>query len=490
MTKKWNHKYQLYKHLQTHAAEIYAEARQAAEAMGITPEMRNQLGLTGAISGCHGLIKRQVSEAMEDAARKVIPSAAFDEGIRDLIKAHYGDDYDAALVNTCEGGLMVSFDVLCMPPLLGRGDPYRGRYLAFYERFMHHAGAYGRPFPPRYKEYLAEQGETAGEYGVQGKRANNLDTLVMRMEGANYDCHGIKYGPAPNLRHVNAEKTLAKAAELAERHADLLVGFATLGYDAPGYGYGDKDAQGTPIIQKGIAGLAARYDVPYIIDNAWSAPFTGADIRKLGGDVMIYSMDKITGGPTCGLIIGKEESMVQIRRALGLHGARYGTLSSHGKAGYVSLDPGKEALAGAMAAMRILKDTPEITLQAFKDLYRLTLEEFEQSLPPELQSGWSIYPSQNSLAVELDYTDTWADGRMGIPVFTVEDMYSGSNITQNCLVQMGLMPTITFDGGFWVSNGLGNVDEDGRLLEQPTRLALRALFKTVEIVSRWAGYPE
>jgi len=69
-------------------------------------------------------------------------------------------------------------------------------------------------------------------------------------------------------------------------------------------------------------------------------------------------------------------------------------------------------------------------------------------------------------------------------------MYSGSNLTQNCLSQMGLLPTITFDGNIWVSNALGNVDEEGRLLEKPTRLALRALFKTVEIVSRWAGLRE
>ena len=381
---------------------------------------------------------------------------------------------------------MISFDVLCMPPTLGRGDPYRGRYIAFYERFMHHPGAYGRPFPPKYKEYLAEQGETSGEYGIQGKRAANLDTLVVRMEGAEYTAHGIRYFPTPNLLHVDAAATLDRASHVAARHAEVLVGLASLGYDTPGYGYGEKGSDGTPLIQTGLAKQAARYDIPYIVDNAWAAPFIGADIRKLGADVMIYSMDKVTGSPTCGLMIGKEEAMVQIRRAVGIHGTRYGSLSSHGKAAYVGMDPGKEALIGALAALRVLKDSPEPVQQSLDRLYELVLEEFAV-LPDALRQGWAFYKSPNSLAVEMDYNDSWQDGRMGIPIFTVEDMYAGTNLIQFGLSQMGLMPTITFDGNIWVSNGMGNVDEDGRLIEAPTRLALRGLFKMVEIVSKYAG---
>jgi hypothetical protein len=479
----------MYKHLQAHMQDIYAEARKAAGEIGVTSEMRGNIGLTGAISGCHGFLKREVSDAMDDVARKVVSSASLDEGIRDVVKEVYGDGYDAALVSTCEAGLMVSFDVLCMPPTLGRGVPYRGRYIAFYERFMHHPGAYGRPFPPKYKEYLSEQGETAGEYGIQGKRAANLDAVIVRMEGARYDCHGIKYNPTPDLLHVDGEKTVAQVAEVAARHADSLVGFASLGYDAPGYGYGDKNDAGIPLIQAGLSDLAARYDVPYIVDNAWGAPLIGADIRELGADVMVYSMDKVTGSPTCGLMIGREEPMVQIRRALGIHGTRAGSLSSHGKAAYVTVDPGKEALVGALAALRILKDRPEIALTSFDQLYNIVLQEFD-SLPDALKRGWSFFKSPNSMAVEMTYNDSWADGEFGIPIFSVEDMYSGSNLIQNCISQMGILPTITFDGGIWVSNGLGNVDEDGRLLEKPTRLALQGLFKSIEIVSRYAGLLE
>jgi hypothetical protein len=486
MAKKWEFKYQLYKHLQEHSQDIYADARKAASEIGIEDEIKGGLGLTGAVSACHGFLRKEVSNAMDAVAQKIVSSATLDEAIREVVKQHYGDEYDAALVNTCEAGLMVSFDVLCMPPTLGRGAPYRGRYIAFYERFMHHPGAYGRPFPPRYKEYLSEQGETAGEYGVQGKRAENLDAIIARMQGARYPVHGIKYNPAPQLMHVDGRKTVEHVAEIAERHEDSLVGLASLGYDAPGYGYGDKTADGTPEIQAGLAKLAQKYDVPYIVDNAWGAPMIGADIRKLGADVMVYSMDKVTGSPTCGLMIGKEEPMVQIRRALGIHGARYGTLSSHGKAAYVTVDPGKESLIGALTALKILKDRPETAMQAFDDLYAIVMEEFER-LPDVLTRGWAFFKSPNSLAVEMDYSDSWSQDEMGIPIFTVEDMYSGSNLIQSCISQMGLLPTITFDANIWVSNGLGNVDENGNLLEKPTRMALKGLFKSIEIVSRYAG---
>jgi len=66
-------------------------------------------------------------------------------------------------------------------------------------------------------------------------------------------------------------------------------------------------------------------------------------------------------------------------------------------------------------------------------------------------------------------------------------MYAGTSLIQSCVAQMGILPTIAFDGDIMVSNGLGKLDEDGNLLEVPTRLALRGLFKSIEIIARYAG---
>jgi hypothetical protein len=486
MANKFKYRYQLYKHLQANTANIYAECRKAAEEIGITPEMKNNIGLTGALSGCHGLLMNEVEDAMHAVSRKVVPSAALDEQLRDVVKDVYGDEYDAALVNTCEGALSLSFDVLMMPPMAGRGENYRGRYIAMYERHLHHQGAYGRPFPPKYKELAAERGEAAGEYGIQGKRATNLDTVFVRMAGANYDAHGIKNNPIQDLLHVDAKKTLENIEIAADRHKDLVVGFASLAYDTPGYGYAERDTNGAPLLQTGISKIASKYDVPYIVDNAWGVPFVGADIRKIGCDLIMYSMDKASGAPTSGLIIGKEEPMVQIRRALGIHGARYGTLSSHGKAAYVTLDPGKEALAGSVAALKILRDRPQIMLASLDGLYKICLEEFER-LPKQLKEGWAFYKSTDMNGVELNYTDSWKNGKFGIPIFSIEDMYAGSHLIQVAMSQMGLMPTIAYDANIMVSNGVGNIDENGKLIEAPTRIAIRALFKIIEIVSKYGG---
>ena len=51
--------------------------------------------------------------------------------------------------------------------------------------------------------------------------------------------------------------------------------------------------------------------------------------------------------------------MVSIRRALGIHGDRYGTTASYGKAEYVILDPGKDAL---ITQIQVLKDSDNPTL--------------------------------------------------------------------------------------------------------------------------------
>lgn len=486
MSNKFQFKYQLYKHLQANTQAIYAEARKIGEEIGITQEMKNNIGATGAISGCHGLIASAVEEAMTKAARQVIHSAVLDEQIRDIVKSHYGDDYDAALINTCEAGLVVSFDTLCMPPSTGRGETYRGRYIAPYERHLHHQGAYGRPFPPKYKEVNAERGEGAGEYGVQGKRVTNLDVVYVKMAGGDYSNHGIKYNPIINLMHVDAKKTLDSMAEASDRNRELVVGYASLGYDTPGYGYEEKTADGAPALQAGLGKLAEKYDVPYIVDNAWGIPFIGTDIRKINADIIIYSMDKASGAPTCGLIIGKEEPMVAIRRGLGIHGARYGTLSSHGKAAYVGFDPGKEALVGAAAALKILRDHPEINNSAVDQLYKITLEEFEK-FPKKLHDGFRIVKSPNSGAIEINYADTWKNSEWGIPIFSIEDMYAGSHLLQNSMSQMGIIPTIAYDANIFLSNGIGNLDESGNLVEKPTRLMVRGVFKCIELMARYGG---
>ena len=161
-------KFQMYKRLQQKTPSIYAEAKKAAETLNIPAELKGAVGLTGAISGCPAPLREDIEKAMATEGRKVVPLVFYVDQIREIIKEVYGDGYDAAPVNTCEAGLWVSFETLVTPPMQGRGDNYRTRYIAPYERHIHHQASYGRPFPPKYKDILGDRGSTAGELGFYG----------------------------------------------------------------------------------------------------------------------------------------------------------------------------------------------------------------------------------------------------------------------------------------------------------------------------------
>ncbi|KYZ76575.1 hypothetical protein AXX12_09095 [Anaerosporomusa subterranea] len=485
---KPNYKFQMYRQLQANIANIYGDARKAADEIGVPQELRGKFGLTGAISGCPAPLRDDIMEFSEHGAKEVIPLAKLVDEIRELVKSVYGDEYDAAPVATCEAGLWVTFDSLFSPPMMGRGDNYRSRYIALYEKHLHHQGSYGRPFPPKYKDILADRGSTAGELGFYGKRQNNLDTVMVPLAGARYDVHGIKSHPVPLLTDVDPDGSMENIKKHAQIHMSQLAGFTGLAYETPGYGYAKKDADGTPLLQKKLGQFAQELNLPYVLDNAWGLPFVGSDIRKTGADAIIYSMDKATGAATSGLIIGKEDIMVPVRRALGMHGDRFGTTASYGKAAYVAFDPGKEALLSQIQALRILRDNPAVLTKPVDDMERIIREEFAKiNLPSHLKEGILISKSYNSTAVEVNYEKTWANGQLGIPIFSIEDMYSGTNIFQTGLAQMGVIPTVAYDGNIYISTGLGTCDSKGNLIEAVMRHGVKALVRLIEITCKYAG---
>ena len=480
------YKFHMYKKLQMEKAEIFAEAKKASEELNIPAELKGAFGLTGAISGCPSPLREDIEKAMATESAKVVPLNVYVDQIRELVKDVYGDEYDACPVNCCEAGLWVTYDSLFTPPMQGRGDKYRSRYIMPLERHLHHHGGYGRPFPPKYKDILADRGSTAGELGFYGKRQENLDVVYVPLAGAEYPVHGINYHPVPLLKNVKAKESIAILRETAKQFQDSLVGLSSLGYDTPGYGYGEKDKDGAPKLSKGIAEIAKNYNVPYVIDNAWGIPFIGSSIKDIGADIMIFSMDKASGSPTGGLIIGKEDVMVPIRRALGVHGTRFGTTTSYGKAAYVCMDPGKEGLSGMVAALKVLRDTPEKMKKPINDLFEIVTKEFAQ-IDPRIKPYFQIAKSYNSGAVEVNYEDSWKDGKMGIPIFSIEDMYSASNLLQDGCGAMGIIPTIAYDANIFISPGLGTTDKNGNLIHERAQMVTKGLVKLIEIVCKHAG---
>ena len=484
---KFTKKFEMYSSLQANTANIFADAKKAADEIGIPADLKGKFGLTGAISGCPSPLDKDIKDAVMKGSDEVIPLAKLVNEIRCIVKDVYGDEYDACPVSTCEAGIWVAFDSLFSPPMQGRGDNYLGRYIIPYEKHLHHHGGYGRPFPGKYKDILADRGSTAGELGFHGKRQNNLSMHIVPLEGADYSVHGIKYHPAIQLTGVDPEASAKRIAKAAERDASMLTGITSLAYDTPGYGYGVHDQDGTPVLQKKLAQIAQDFDVPYVMDNAWGVPFIGHDITKSGADAIIYSMDKASGSPTSGLIIGKEDVMVPIRRAMGMHGDRWGTSSSYGKAAYVGFDPGKEALLGQIAALKRLKDNADSMKQPVEDMYKIVKEEFEQ-INPKIKKGLLFSKSYNSRAVEVNYEKTWEGNELGFPIFPLEDMYAGSQLMQTALGAMGVIPTIAYDGNIFISPGLGTTDENGQIIEANFRYAVKALVRLMEIIAKYSGF--
>ncbi len=480
-------KFQLYKKLFQSREKILSDAKKLGETLGISENMKGRFGLTGSHSSFPGPIAKSVLNKIveEQETRRALPELV--DELRGIVKDFYGDDYDAAPIASGEAALWTLIDTTMTSPMLGRGSGYRCRYLVPFERHSSHHSGFGRPFPPKYKYVNAERYITAGELGVEGKRLTDLDTVLVPFTGARYDAHGIKYYPSPLLSTTNGIDSAEKIAEVAERHASLVTGFASLGYNTPGYGYGDKNTEGVPEFQSRVGKLAKKYDVPYITDDAWGMPFLGSDPRKTGASAIFYSVDKVMRGPLSSLIIGRDEVMVPVRRALAMHSHRHGNPSAYAKAMYSAFDPGREAIVAQIEILKSIRDDPAMWKALADGTYKIVKEEFDKFSYTRFASDILVTKSYNNLGVEVNYDRTWLHSEEpGIPVFTEEDSFSGTALIESGLSTIGVLPTITYDGNILISPGQGTIDDQGKLIEDRMRLAIRALVGVIEIICRYS----
>ena len=480
-------KFDLYRGLRVHQNDILAEADAIGRTLGVADDLRGRIGVSASNSSAPGPLRPAVVRALVEGSNSYVPLVQLGDEVRRVVKSVLGDDFDAAVVNGAEAALATSYAALLAPSQVGPGDSARARVVVPYERHIEHHASYGRAVPGIYKDIFADRGATAGELGLLGRRLENVDIALVKLAGARYPVHGIKSYTVPLLRQVDA---LASATALA-RTADLapaeLAGFVALGYDTPGFGHGQKDPDGTSVLHRRLGELAAERGIPFVVDNAWGMPFLGTDLRRIGADVAFYSMDKVAGGPTAGLIIGREGPMVNIRRALGLHSERFGSVSAHGKASHVAFDPGKEGLTGTLAALRVLRDTPRAILDPIDTTYAIVQHEFER-LRGQFKPGIQISRSVNAGGVEINYEATWdglADGEFGIPIFTHEDRIAQTNILNNALARTGIVPNLSDDANILITPGAGTWAQDGSLDEDRLRLAVRGQLLALKLLQNW-----
>lgn len=475
-------RHRIYESLGRDRAAFLERVRREARGHALAEDLRGIVALAGSQSVRPSFLLPEVVDAMAAGARNPTGLTAYLEEIRERVKQQYGDDYDAVPVATCEAALWLCLELFATPPLAGRGESYRSAYLALHEAYSEHHATYGRPFPPKYKDLFGERINTGGELGLMGHRLTNLDCVIVPVAGARYEPHGIRSFIVPILTGVDPVATTAGVAKRAARFAERLSAVVSLGYDTPGYGYGEKHDGITPDLMRGLGTVAADYDVPYLIDNARALPFFGYHPRDVGADLMLFSMDKVAGAPTSGLIVGRSEYVIQVRRALGWHGDRLGSGPlAYGKGAHSHLDPGRESLVGQVAALRWLDANADLVRSNVDDLHEL-LCEAARPLLARYPRGIRLAKSYNGYGVELNYVDTWLGGDAGIPIFNNEDKGVGTNLVIAGLAALGYQAPSAEDGNIFVTTGRGLVDEDGRLMHDRAAAALKALVRVLEIL--------
>ena len=451
-------------------------------------EHRGKIGLYSGASSCPARLPAYVLDAIVAANQtEILPMRTVEDRLRSVVKDLYGDDYDAAVVNTCEAGLRVAIEALMAPPFMRKGDAYRARMISTYAEDIEWGMAYGRAFPPKYKNANVDRSVSAGEFGMEGKCLPNLDTVYARFSGARYEVHGVRQNIVPFLTDIDVDATVDNLRVISERHVSSLSGFHTIGYDTPGYGHGARDHDGRPDLMRRMGALARSFDVPFLVDAASCVPIIGWSPEDVGADIMLWSMDKAGRSPCAGLIVGREEEMLTIRKGLGLAGQRFGHVSSHGKGVFSATDPGRDSVVGLLAYLEMLRDDPDRVRRPV-DQYNAILEAaFSELQPAHLRDGLIFTKSYHMGGTELNYSRTWNGDGFGIPLFTLEDLYADSNPILLATAAMGVEPATIYAGNMLLNPGLGLLDRDGELIAERAELAANALVKSVEIVCRHAG---
>jgi hypothetical protein len=480
-------RYQFYQRLFEALPAVKAKARAAGERLGLH-KLNDEIGLYPGASSCPGVLPSFVLDPIVQSNRgKIQPVAMYQDELRSLVKEIYGDEWDALALNSCESVLRIVNEVAFAPPTLRKGDAYRARVLMPFNEDYEYLGSYGRPFPPLYKGLTADRSVSAGELAVEGKSLVNLDTLYAKFAGGRYEIHGIRSSVVPMLYGVEVDASIAKFRKLGERHGTMLTGFQSIGYDTPGYGHHEKNKAAAPRMLHETSKLAGEFDLPHFVDCGGGLPVIGYGPADVDATYMAWSMDKAGRAMVSGLLVGKEEAMLPIRRAAGVAGQRYGGQVSHGKALYAFADPGRDALISLIAYLRVLKERPHYVTDPIDRFHAILEECLKDFRHKGLLQGIRLTRSYAWGGSELNYEMTWEGRPFGIPISTLEDFFSDTNPIVLANEAMGVSPATVYSGNMFVTPGLGTLDADGQLIEERAWLAAKALVASMEIVCEAAG---
>ena len=115
----------------------------------------------------------------------------------------------------------------------------------------------------------------------------------------------------------------------------------------------------------------------------------------------------------------------------------------------------EEIRAKGRKSLAISMDTT--SMDSIRNMAARVVEEFGK-IDKKIRPYFKFAKSYNSQAVEVNYQAAWNDpNKLGIPIFTIEDMYAGSNLFQAGVMKIGILPTIAYDANIFFSPGLGTL---------------------------------
>ncbi len=463
----------LYEHLGANARDVILAAEKAAT------EIR------GADYGDENPGSPAVHEGLPLAKPVASISKAASE-MREIVKDVYGDGYDTCPIASAEAAMWLACRSAFAPPSSVSGRRYRARYITPLEKHTGRQSSYGQIYPPQYKRFICEDDVARDRCSDTIRQIDDLDAVVVPLEGAGYVHHGIAYTPVALLTEVDAESSLEIIAATADVHAASLAGFLSTGYDTPGFGAAMRDDKGTPLLQSGMGQLAGEFDVPYIMDCGLSIPLLGATPASARATLAVYSLSEQPGWDSPALIVGLESLMTPIRKEAGLF--KVPPLGGYvmKDTPYASLVPTAAVIAEQFHMLRTLRERPRRYADEVDDLNRVVLKELS-SLPAKLKDCLKVTPSYGMLAVEVNYEDSWKEGT-GIPIFTMGDTNAGTHLMQLALDLMGASGIKVLDASIYIT--AGREESGAGPGSDRVRYSIQCVTALLQILAKHSGFLE
>jgi hypothetical protein len=139
-------------------------------------------------------------------------------------------------------------------------------------------------------------------------------------------------------------------------------------------------------------------------------------------------------------------------------------------------------LASIVAYLRVLQEKPELVKRPIDQYHEIIKNELRQFQYKELLPGITLTKSYAFGGTELNYERTWNDRDFGIPISTIEDFFSDTNLIPIANEAMGVGAATVYAGNMFLTPGLGTLDEQGNLIESNAVGAAKALVRSMEIV--------